>query len=91
MRNVKLMELEQIVDEGNKAHEWAAKVVRHLKLKQVMRSHGLTAQKTADLLSVSLSTVQHWRVRPFAAGFNPIPTGMLELLTMKLEKETTNE
>ena len=65
--------------------------MRNVKLKQVMDAHGLTAQKTADLLSVSLSTVQHWRVRPDAAGFNPIPTGMLELLTMKLEKETTNE
>ena len=58
--NFKLMELEQIVDEGNKAHEWAVKVVRHLKLRQIMDAHKLTAQKTADLLSVSLSTVQHW-------------------------------
>jgi|TARA_R110000824_G_scaffold149051_3_gene319131 DNA-binding transcriptional regulator YiaG len=82
--NFKLMELEQIVDEGNKAHEWAVKVVRHLKLRQIMDAHGLTAKKTADLLSVSLSTVQHWRVRPDAAGFNPIPTGMLELLEIKL-------
>ena len=63
--------------------------MRNVKLKQVMDAHGLTAQKTADLLSVSLSTVQHWRVRPDAAGFNPIPKGMLELLTMKLEKERT--
>jgi len=66
-------------------------VIRNFKLRQIMDAHKLTAQKTADLLSVSISTVQHWRVRPDAAGFNPIPTGMLELLTMKLEKETTNE
>jgi len=75
-----------LIDEGNKVHEWAEKGAKNLRLRQIMRSHGLTAQKTADLLSVSLSTVQHWRARPDAAGFNPIPKGMLELLTMKLEK-----
>jgi hypothetical protein len=32
MRNVKLMELEQIVDEGNKAHEWAVLELLQLKL-----------------------------------------------------------
>ena len=59
-------------------------MIRNFKLRQIMDAHGLTAQKTADLLSVSLSTVQHWRVRPDAAGFNPIPKGMLELLEIKL-------
>jgi len=75
-----------LIDEGNKAHEWAEKVMRNFKLKQIMDAHKLTAQKTADLLSVSLSTVQHWRVRPDAAGFNPIPKGMLELLKIKLRR-----
>ena len=63
-------------------------MMRNVKLKQIMDAHGLTAQKTADLLSVSLSTVQHWRVRPDAAGFNPMPKGMLELLERKLGEQT---
>ncbi len=54
------------------------------KLIELMRTHGLTAQDVADLLFVSITTVQHWRVRPDAAGFNPMPDGMLELLQLKL-------
>lgn len=50
------------------------------KLRSLMELHDLTSSACADLLGVSIFTINSWRSR----NGNPMPDNMLELLEYKL-------
>jgi DNA-binding transcriptional regulator YiaG len=49
----------------------------------LMSKHHLTSQQVADMLYVSLSTVQKWRQTPGNISHYEMPEGLLELLRIK--------
>ena len=53
------------------------------RLLKLMSKHQLTSQQVADLVHVSLSTVQKWRQTPGNVSHYEMPEGLLELLEIK--------
>jgi len=53
-------------------------------LLRLIKKHGLTSSRVAGLVKVQPVTVEHWRQTPGGAGYNPMPSNLLELLEIKL-------
>lgn len=54
------------------------------RLLKLIKKHGLTSAKVAELVKVQPVTVEHWRQTPGGTGYRAMPDGLLELLQIKL-------
>ena len=54
------------------------------RLLKLIKKHGLTSSRVAELVKVQPVTVEHWRQTPGGTGYRVMPDGLLELLEIKL-------
>ena len=50
----------------------------------IIKEHGLTSSRVAELVQVQPVTVEHWRQTPGGIGYRKMSAGLLELLKIKL-------
>jgi len=54
------------------------------RLLTLIKKHGLTSSRVAELVHVQQTTVQKWRQDPGNIAWRRMPPGLLELLEIKL-------
>jgi len=54
------------------------------RLLTLIKKHGLTSSRVAELVHVQQTTVQKWRQSPGNIAWRRMPPGLLELLEIKL-------